>query len=329
MIKIGVIGAGSMGLNHIRNYHNMDVELVGVADPNVKQLDIVKNTYDTKVFTDYHELLKEGLDAVSIVVPTTMHKDVSINCFSYGIHALVEKPIAESVENATTMIRVAEEYNVRFTVGHIERFNPVITFIKRIIDKGSLGKIVNIISIRVGPHNLRIRDVGIITDLGIHDIDLMNYIYGKIPLAVYTCASCECHPTKDNANILLRYDDNQSSNITTNWLTPEKIRRITIIGTKGVAFGDYIAHSVRAHYNNSEKTYIDTEEPLKLELENFVSCLKTGEDFITSPFEATTALSLVECAKKSYYEEREVLISEDCAFAKFQYSTQKSEFCSD
>lgn len=311
MLKIGVIGAGSMGMNHIRNYAAMDVELVGVADPSSVQRDAVLAQYDTNVFSDYRELLKEGIDAVSIVVPTTLHAEVATACFSHGVNALVEKPIAESVDNAMKMIAAAAEHGVRFTVGHIERFNPVITFIKKLVDGGKLGKVVNIHSVRVGPHNPRIRDVGIITDLGIHDIDLMNFIYGKTPVAVCTCAGSVCHPHSDHANILLRYKNNQSSNIMTNWLTPEKIRRVTVIGTEGVVFGDYLKNKVKAHYNNSEKTYIDTEEPLKLELAHFLSCLKTGGEFLTTPEQATTALSIVELAKRSYYEEREVLVSED------------------
>lgn len=313
MLKVGVIGTGVMGENHLRNYKSMKVDFVGVADPNERRLSEITEKYDTKGFKDYKDLLEEDLDAVSIVVPTCFHKDVAIDCSSKGIDMLVEKPISDTVENAEKMIKFAIDNEVRMTVGHIERFNPVVRFIKNAVAKDKLGKVVNIHSIRVGPHNPRIRDVGIITDLAIHDVDIMNYILESSPISVSTCGGIVCHPHSDHASIQMRYANDQSGSIETNWLTPFKIRTLTVIGTEGVIFGNCLEKKVEAHYDNSVKTYIDTEEPLKLELQNFIGCLENNEEFLVTPEQAKSNLGVVEAALKSYREKRETYVVQDCS----------------
>ncbi|MHC1604821.1 MAG: Gfo/Idh/MocA family oxidoreductase [Candidatus Methanofastidiosia archaeon] len=306
LLRVGVIGVGAMGENHVRRYKQMKVELVGVADPNSERLNEIKTKYEVAGFSDYKELLKQELDAVSIVVPTMLHKQVTLDCFAMGANVLVEKPIADSVKNADEMIKKAEKDGLRMTVGHIERFNPMISKLKDVISEGNLGKIVTIQSIRVGPHNPRIRDVGIITDLGIHDIDVMNFLYEKMPISVSTCAGIVCHPHADYASIQTRYSHEQSGSIETNWLTPLKIRKLTVIATQGVAFGDYMKRELEFYCDGNTKRYSDTEEPLARELKHFIGCLKSGKEFLVRPEEARDALKVVEAAEKSYLERREV-----------------------
>jgi len=328
MLKVGVIGAGVMGEHHIRNYKSMKVDLVGIADPNEDRLNSISSKYDVKGFNDYKELLEEDIDAINIVVPTCFHKDVSLNCIVKGIDLLVEKPISDTVSNAKIMIDAAKENDVRMTIGHIERFNPIVDYIKNIIDKQKIGKVVNIQCTRVGPHNPRIRDVGIITDLGIHDIDLMNYLLNNSPVSVSACAGIVCHPHSDHASIQLRYSNDQSGNIEANWLTPIKIRRITVIGTEGVIFGNCLTKEVEAHFNNSIKKYSDTEEPLKLELEHFIGALKHNREFIITPEQAKSNLLIVEAALKSYKEQREIHVKKDnCSWNGVRRDTRSCHVC--
>jgi len=306
LLRVGVIGVGAMGENHVRLYKRLKAELVGVADSNIERLNEIKQKYGVDGFSDYRDLLKQDLDAVSIVVPTMLHKQVTLDCFAAGTDVLVEKPIADSVKNANEMIKKAEKESLRFTVGHIERFNPMISKLKDVISEGSLGKIVTMQTIRVGPHNPRIRDVGIITDLGIHDIDVMNFLYEKMPISVSTCAGIVCHPHADYASIQMRYSHEQSGSIDTNWLTPLKIRKLTIIATHGVAFGDYMKRELEFYHDENTKRYSDTEEPLARELKHFTDCLKNGKEFLIKPEEARDALKVVEAAEKSYLERREI-----------------------
>ena len=166
-MRVGVIGGGAMGQHHIRIYNEMnDVDLVGICDTDRNRAISLANSYNTTPFFDHRELLKQELDAVSVVVPTTLHYSVAMDIIDSGTHLLVEKPIADTLENADKMIHAARDSKVKLMVGHIERFNPAVAKLKEIIDSDMLGKIVSISSRRVGPFNPRIRDVGIIMDLG-------------------------------------------------------------------------------------------------------------------------------------------------------------------
>ena len=175
----------------------------------------------------------EGLDAVSVVVPTKLHKQVVLDALDAGMQVLVEKPIADTTENAEMMIEAAKKAGKVLMIGHIERFNPAVIRLKEIINSGILGKIVSISTKRVGPYNPRIRDVGVILDIGVHDIDIISYLYGKKINSVYAIAGADIHSFEDHASIILRMDHNFAGVVETNWLTPHKVRQLTAIGVKG------------------------------------------------------------------------------------------------
>jgi UDP-N-acetylglucosamine 3-dehydrogenase len=131
MIRTGVVGVGEMGQNHVRVYNEMeDTDLVGIADVNERRVREIANQHKTKAFTDYKDLLKEDLDAISIAVPTILHKKVAIDFIGGGVNCLIEKPIASNLEDAKEIIREAEKNNVKLAIGHIERFNPAVTKLK-------------------------------------------------------------------------------------------------------------------------------------------------------------------------------------------------------
>jgi UDP-N-acetylglucosamine 3-dehydrogenase len=166
-LRAGVIGTGTMGSNHARVYfESSKYDLIGVADLNYERASMMAQNYECKAFNDYEDLLKENLDVVSIVVPTILHKEVALCAVDCGCNILVEKPISDTVQNADEIIKAAHEKEVRVLVGHIERFNPAIIKLKELIDDNLLGDIISISAKRVGPFNPRIRDVGIILDLG-------------------------------------------------------------------------------------------------------------------------------------------------------------------
>ncbi|HEY9205461.1 MAG TPA: UDP-N-acetylglucosamine 3-dehydrogenase [Candidatus Methanoperedens sp.] len=301
-MKVGVIGAGAMGQHHLRIYSEMkDVELAGVCDIDRARATSLAKTYNTKPYFDPEELLKQELDAVSIVVPTTLHKKVALSAINSGTHLLVEKPIADTLENADTIINAAHDGGVKLMVGHIERFNPAILKLKEIVDSGMLGKIVSISSRRVGPYNPRIRDVGIIMDLGVHDIDVISYLYGRNINEVYTIAGSDIHSFEDHASILLRCDTNLSGMVETNWLTPHKIRNLTAIGLKGVAYLDYIKQTVELHDEAWVRTAkIEPREPLKNELEHFLKAVSNGSAMISNGETSRHALAVAMAAIESY-----------------------------
>ena len=159
LIRVGVVGTGYMGGNHVRIYSEMeDVKLTGISDTNTSRVKEITARYNTMPFADHKKMFKKTkLDAINIAAPTTLHCPIVLDALEAGVDVLVEKPIADSVENAATMIESAEEMDRHLMVGHIERFNPVVLKLKEIIDSGALGKIVSVSTRRVDPYNPRIR----------------------------------------------------------------------------------------------------------------------------------------------------------------------------
>ncbi len=309
-IKVGVIGAGGMGQHHIRVYSELkNVELAGIADVDVARTAKLAATYKTKAYTDYKELLKQNLDAVSIVVPTLAHKEVALAAINAGVNILVEKPIADTLENAAEIIKLADKAGLKLMVGHTERFNPAIIKLKEIVNSGILGKIVSISARRVGPYHPRIRDVGIIMDLGVHDIDVISYLYKRNVEEIYAIGGANIHPFEDHASIILRYEDECAGVIETNWLTPHKIRELTVIGLKGVAYMDYINQTLEI-YNDERpaKIEIKKDEPLKNELEYFIECLSKNKQPSPSGEEGKEVLRIAISAVNSYINHKAINI---------------------
>ncbi len=309
-MRIGVIGTGAMGQHHLRIYSEMkDVELVGLCDIDRKKAQSLAKLHNITPYFEHKELLKQDLDAVSIVVPTTLHTKIALDAINSGTHLLVEKPIADTLDNADTMINAAHDAKVKLMVGHIERFNPAVLKLKEIIDLGLLGKVVSISSRRVGPFNPRIRDVGIIMDLGVHDIDVISYLYGRKINEVYAIAGSDIHTFEDHASILLRCDTNLSGMIETNWLTPNKIRKLTAIGIKGVAYLDYIKQTVEIEdLEWIRAAKVEPREPLKVELEHFVRAISNGHEVISNGETSRHALAVAISAIESYQKGKAVEI---------------------
>ncbi|MCQ1535112.1 Gfo/Idh/MocA family oxidoreductase [Methanosarcina sp. KYL-1] len=311
MIRVGVIGTGYMGENHVRIYSEMeDVKLFGISDPNVSRARELADRYETKPFADHRKMFEKlELDAVSIAAPTTLHYPIALDALRAGVDVLVEKPIADSIENAAAMIESAEETDRHLMVGHIERFNPAVLKLKEIIDSGALGKIVSISARRVGPYNPRIRDVGVILDIGVHDIDIISYLYGMKVNQVYAVAGSDIHSFEDHASIHLRLNHAYSGLVETNWLTPHKIRQLTAVGLKGVAYLDYLEQSVELHDDGwIRKARVEKSEPLKKELSHFIRCTRDGTCPKPSGEEGKHALEVAMAAIRSYTEERMVEI---------------------
>ncbi|HNZ87843.1 MAG TPA: Gfo/Idh/MocA family oxidoreductase [Methanofastidiosum sp.] len=309
MIKIGVIGAGVMGGHHIRNLSSMDIELVGLSDIDKNRVNELSTTYKTKGFLDYKELVKEGIDAAVVAVPTKLHKTVCDYLIDNGVNVLVEKPIADTVENAKDMITKAKKEGVKFSVGHIERFNPAVQKLKQLIKNDTLGKVVTMSSKRVGPYNPRIRDVGIIVDLGVHDIDIMSYLLEEKVKTVYATGGKRIHPFEDFATILMTFGNSSTGLIDTNWHTPHKVRSLTVVADKGIAEVDYIDQKLVLYDKEwMKEAKIERKEPLSLELECFIEYLKKDIEPPVSGEEGLHALQVAISAIDSYVNNKIIKI---------------------
>ena len=300
-LRAGVIGVGAMGRNHVRVYSELpDVEVAAVADIDEMLAVSVAQRYGSKAYHDYKQLLNENLDAISIAVPTTLHKRVALDCIQKGINILVEKPIADTVESATEITQAAQRKGVKLMVGHIERFNPAIIRLKELISNGQLGDVISISAKRVGPYSPRVKDVGVIVDLGTHDIDIINYLYAERIKKVYASAGSIIHNREDHAIITLTFNNGGSGVIETNWLTPHKVRTLTVTGSKGIAEVDYIEESLKVFNKEGvREAKIEKEEPLKPELRHFIDCVQHDKKPLVSGEEGKCALQVALAAVES------------------------------
>ena len=309
-MKVGVIGVGAMGRHHARVYYEMaGVELIGVSDVDRLRAEEIAAMYGAQAFTDYKKLLSCDLDAVSVAVPTTLHKTVAMDVINEGVHLLVEKPIASTVGDADEMLSAAEDAGVRLMVGHIERYNPAVTRLKEIIDSGLLGSIVSMSARRVGPHNPRIRDVGIIMDLGVHDIDTISYLYNAKAESIYAIAGDGSLGSHENhASILMQFGMGRAGMIDVNWLTPQKVRRLTVVGTDGVAYLDYLSQAVELHDGDGIRSAkVEEKEPLANELEYFIRTVGNRRKRIFED-DGRYVLKTALAAVRSYREGRLVTV---------------------
>ncbi len=310
--RIGVIGVGFWGQNHARVFCEIkNAVLVSVCDRNFERARQVGKKFDVEWCTKDEELFKrEDIDAVTICTPTTIHYEVALKAIEAGKHVLIEKPIADTVVKAKGILKMANRNNVIVMSGFIERFNPGIQRIKKLIEKGELGDIVLAISRRVGRWPQRIGDVGVVKDSAIHDIDIMRYLFNEEPTSVYARVGKLVHKYEDYAQIILGFKNNHTAFVEANWLTPHKIRELTVTGSNAMATVDYITQKIVIE--DAEKQVIPTyawKEPLTLELKHFAECVRGEKEPQVTGFDGLKALEIAEATLESAKTERIVKLN--------------------
>jgi len=313
-LKTAVIGTGNMGKNHARIYSELETsDLVAICDV-IEEGRKIAEEYGCKFYTDCNEMLKkEKPDIVSVCVPTKLHYDIAKLVINSGSNILIEKPITDNIENAEELLKLAEEKNVQLSVGHIERFNPAVQKLKELIDDGKIGKITSILARRVGLFPPQIKDANVVIDLAVHDVDIFNYMLGKKPERVsIERGTALITKRADYADIFLKYPDNINCFVQVNWITPVKIRKLSITGTKGYAELDYITQDLVFYKSNYKKDYngfgdfvvnfgkpekiaveIEKGEPLKKELESFIEAVQNNKEPVVKGRQAVDVLKIL------------------------------------
>ncbi len=306
-MRIGIIGIGVMGEYHTRVYseiaaNNPDIYLAGIADIDKNRVGAIAKKYSIKAYEDYNELLGSRLDAISICVPTSMHYEVAIAAIQKGVRGiLVEKPISDKLNHAEDIVKYARDKGVVLTVGHVERYNPAVLLMKKIIDSGRLGRVVSISAKRVGHGPPKRKDTGVIVDLAVHDLDIICYLFGASPTDVYAFAGEGGNGLEDRASIMLKFSEQRAGMLDTNWLTARRVRTLDLVGMKAVAHLDYIDQTIIiSEHEKDEEIKFVKQEPLMKELTHFINVVRGKEMSVVTGEEGIMALRLALAAVKSY-----------------------------
>lgn len=301
-VKVGVIGLGVMGSNHVRVINDIEgAKLVAVCDIREEVAKATADKYHCSYYQDSEKFYSDSdADVTIIATPTVTHKDLALMALEYDKHLLVEKPLAANVEDAKEICSKASSKDVFLTVGFIERFNPAVIEAKRLLKSGRIGYPILMTARRVSKWPKRIGDVGVVVDLATHDIDIARYMFEKDPVDVYASMGSLRHSFEDYANILLRYDNGETAFIETNWLTPHKLRKLTITGSEGLISLDYISQEIDIE-NDSElvRPRLEYCEPLRLELCHLVSCVRNGAEPLVTGEDGVKVLQIAELALES------------------------------
>jgi predicted dehydrogenase len=294
MLNVGVVGVGVMGSNHARVLAELPgVKLVGVADPDRERRERVSKALGCAAFADLDALIAQGVDAISIAAPTHLHRDLALECAGRGIHILVEKPIASTIEEGRAIVAAARRAGVTLMIGHVERFNPAVESMKRAI-KGQ--DILSIAITRVGPFPPRMSNVGVVIDLAVHDIDLIRWFTDSEIVEIQPQLSSAVAEREDIALLQFRTASGVLAHINTNWLTPFKARTIHIATRDKYLIADLLTLQVTECFGfQPDGSYsmrhlsVGYAEPLRAELAAFLSAVRnkqtpavTGEEGVAS-----------------------------------------------
>lgn len=300
IMNVGVIGLGWMGKLHLRVYSELpSVNVVGVMDSEQKALDEVKERFGVPTFNDLDQLLDQPLDAVSVCVPTVYHLPVGLKVMEAGIPLLIEKPLAASAAEGRQLLDKAREKNLPLMVGHIERFNPAVRRVKELVEDNG---VISIQIERVGPYPPRIQDVGVMRDLGSHDIDLIRFITGSEYKHAFAVTSTTIGKHEDTALITAEMENGVLAHINTNWVTPYKSRFIHIATKDRYIAADLITQQVKAyskfegydaHYSIKEWPVM-YREPVVEELKAFLAAVKDGTPVPISGEDGLKVLETIE-----------------------------------
>ncbi|MEA2547026.1 MAG: UDP-N-acetylglucosamine 3-dehydrogenase [Chloroflexota bacterium] len=296
-LRLGLAGLGSMGRNHLRVLSaRTDLVLAAVADPVGAALASATGQTGAQGFAEPLAMIAEAeLDGLVIAAPTTAHVPLALAAIERGVAILVEKPLAATTDEAMQIVTAARAAGVPVQVGHVERFNPAVLELGRLIDDGWLSTVYSIASRRAGPFPARIRDVGVTVDLATHDADILSWIAGERPSRVYAETAQRIHATNEDLLFgLLHFPSGATGMLDVNWLTPAKRRQLIVVGEEGMFELDYLTQRLtftRATDTTNPRLIggyaptfegevlelsVASTEPLAGELEAFVSVIRAG-----------------------------------------------------
>ncbi|MGO3146371.1 MAG: Gfo/Idh/MocA family oxidoreductase [Leucobacter sp.] len=252
-LRFGLIGLGMMGRHHARVAREIDgVELVAVADA---MGDPHNAGGGLPHYDSVEQLIDHGVDAVVVAVPTRFHEEVGLKLAEAGVHALIEKPVAHSLEAGERLVEAFESKGLTGAVGHIERFNPALMSLRQRLQSGDLGEVYQIHTRRQGPFPSRIADVGVMKDLGSHDVDLTAWLaHSDFATIAAQTAFQSGREHEDMVSISAKLENGIITDHLVNWLTPFKERLTLVTGERGAFVADTLTADLTFFENGTHAT---------------------------------------------------------------------------
>ena len=313
-VKVGVIGIGNMGWHHARVLSLLrDADLIGVADPDPDRGQLATEQFGCRWFGNYRDMLSE-VEAVCIAVPTLLHHSVGLACLDSGVHVLIEKPIAASQDEATSLIDAASRAGRLLQVGHIERFNPAFRELLKVVAN---EEVVVLEGRRHSPHSDRANDVSVVLDLMIHDIDLVLELARAPVVRLAAAGGRSADGPIDYVNATLGFENGVVASLTASKMSHRKIRNLSAHCRASLVETDFLNHTLHIHrrahewysadhgellYRNDgfiEEVSTTSIEPLYAELEHFLQCVRGRETPAVDGLQASRALKLADLIEQA------------------------------
>jgi predicted dehydrogenase len=291
-IRTGVIGLGRMGKQHCRIYSNLrESQLTGIYDSDPHTAYQVSQLYEIPACHTLDDLLAD-VEAVSIVTPTPTHLQIIQKCVKHNIHFLVEKPVIDSMQQAESLLKATNQSQLTCQVGHIERFNPTYVELRHVLEN---RRVFAINFQRLSPYRVSNKDVDVVLDLMVHDLDLCNDLMGCEPVAVNALGINPFSETLDHVEAQLSYSTGQVITLTASRITEQKVRMVQVTAEDAYIEADFLnksifihrgstgeytsntSHQVKYHQESLvERIMVPSAEPLALEIRHFIQCIRQG-----------------------------------------------------
>jgi len=296
-MKIVQIGTGGWGKNHTRILSQLGV-LSAICDTDSQRSKEYGEKYSVNNYNSLDELLSsEEFDGALIVTPTSTHTEIATKLLEAKKHVFVEKPMTYKSEDGEKLVQLAEKNKVILTCGYIERFNPAVDVVKKIIKEKKFGELIMLEFHRESRMPLHIKDVGVIYDTSVHDIDTANWLFEDMPHVVFARAGKIKHEHEDFASIMLGYKNDKIAIISSNWITPKRVRTFNAVCTDAVITSDFISQEIKIEKKeDTEVLQNEKQEPLLLEIQSFLGTIEGKNEQIIKAHEAVNVTKIAEAA---------------------------------
>ena len=296
-MKIIQIGTGGWGKNHCRVLSEYGV-LSAICDSNIERAEEFGKKYSVNSYNSIEKLMEnEDFDAAFVCTPTITHAEIAKNLIENKKHVFIEKPMTYLSEDGQNLIEIANKNNVVLTCGYIERFNPAVDTVKNFLKSKKYGELIRLEFYREHRMPQHINDVGIIYDTSVHDIDTAMWLFNETPEVVFARSGKINHEHEDFATIMLGFKNNKIATISSNWITPTRVRNFNAVCTDARIFSDFITQEIRIETDKGSENYSgEKKEPLSLEIKNFIDAIEGKNEIIVKPEHAVNVTKIAEAS---------------------------------